>query len=53
MVYAAGSGDLTLSPESKASLLPRNRHTLSQSDRVQSFASITVSFVPLGVHDRL
>ncbi|KIK46662.1 glycoside hydrolase family 16 protein [Suillus luteus UH-Slu-Lm8-n1] len=41
MVYAAGSGDLTLSPESKASLLPRNRNTLSQSDRVQSFASIT------------
>lgn len=42
MVYAAGSGDITLSPESKASLLPRtNRHTLSQSDRVQSFASIT------------
>lgn len=40
-MYSAGNGDLTLSPESNASLLPRNKHTLSQSDRVQSFASIT------------
>ncbi|KAG2156292.1 glycoside hydrolase family 16 protein [Suillus clintonianus] len=41
MVHSADSSDLTLSPGSKASLLPRNRHTLSQSDRVQSFASIS------------